>query len=55
MNRKEENIYERRRIAMSWWNGMKPHERDKVAATYHPLRNQSSLTGREIENIYNAL
>ena len=42
-----------RKLAMKWWDNLSIDERVAVLAKYHINRLPKTLTGREIELIYN--
>lgn len=41
-----------RQEAMTWWTNIKPEERHRLTVFHHGERHYTSLTGREIENIF---
>ena len=43
-----------REIAMAWWNDLKyPSVKETICDKYHSFRHWMTLTGREIEEMYN--
>lgn len=51
-NMKNLEYLNKRKAALSWWDKLYEFEKFNFSQTYYPERNQMTLTGREIQAIF---